>query len=765
MFKRFLLICVLSAFHFVSSATEATEYLLETEHFADYGGWVHDSQFMDQMGSPFLLAHGLGVPVKDAVTEFQPEAGIYHVWVRTRNWTAHWNDKEAPGKFQILVNDKPLAATFGTELADWHWQNGGTVTFDGNRTKIALHDLTGFEGRCDAVLFSRNPQFTSPDDLKTLNELRRKLLKIPDTPELKGHYDLVVVGGGIAGICAAVAAARSGLTVALIQDRPVLGGNSSSEVRVLIRGAKNLPPYPNIGNVVSELNVLTEAEQAKRPHYDATKNTADLYEDERKIAVVNAEKNISLFLEHSVNGVIKDGNKILGVIALQTKTGRDYRFDGTLFADCTGDGCLGFLAGADHEITIEGHIGRSNLWNTIDTGEDSPFPRCPWAIDLTDKPFPGRADKNLSKLGGWEWESGHYLDPIAKSEYIRDLNFRAAYGAWDALKNTDKAFATRKLNWMAYISGKRESRRLMGDVVLSKDDIVNNVEYDDAFVPTGWSIDLHLPDPDYSKGIVKGDEFISKAYYTHYKWPYWIPYRCLYSRNMENLFMAGRDISVTHEALGTVRVMRTGGCMGEVVGLAASLCRKHNANPRQVYQSHLPELKTLMQKGVTPSPEFAPPKPKPLEPTAGNRAGKAVVTVSSNTEHAQKLKDGNLDLSSNESRWISDKADQHEIVFEWSEPVTVDSVRIISGYTTNGLISAPISDFRLQDRRNGEWIDILRSDVSGNNKIDYRKQFPETVTQSLRLMITGTRGNIARIWEIEFYKHLEKDTDNGNCLF
>ncbi|MDR2705163.1 MAG: FAD-dependent oxidoreductase [Planctomycetaceae bacterium] len=732
----------------IVSAQTTETLLIEAEHFTDYGGWVHDSQFMDQMGSPFLLAHGLGTPVKDAVTELKIVPGIYRVWVRTRDWVAVWNAPGTPGKFQLLVNDKPLETFFGTENAEWHWQNGGTIEITGNSdetTKIALHDLTGFEGRCDAILFSSNMNFVPPNQPQPLAEMRRQLLGFPETPEFKGHFDLVVVGGGIAGICSAVSAARHGLTVALIQDRPVLGGNNSSEVRVWLQGARNIAPYKNIGNVVAEL------EQQKSAHYGPA-NTADLYEDERKIAIVNAEKNITLLLEHRVNNVIKDGNRIIGVIAQNTRTGRDYRFDSQLFADCTGDGCLGFLAGADYELTEDGHMGPCNLWNIVDIGTESPFPRCSWALDLSDKPFPGRQEKDLLKLGGWYWESGFYRNPIEKAEYIRDWNFRAAYGAWDALKNTDHAFPTSKLNWMAHIAGKRESRRLMGDVILSKEDLINAVQYEDAAVPTGWPIDLHLPEPKYQKGF-EGDEFISVAHYTKFPGPYWIPYRCLYSRNIENLFMAGRDISVTHEGLGTSRVMRTGGCMGEIVGMAASLCKKYSTTPRSIYQVHLTELKSLMDKGVTPSPEFAPPKPKLLKPTAGNQADKAVVTVSSNAEHAKNLNDGNLDLNSNESRWISSKADRHEIVFEWNEPVTVNSVRIISGYTTAGSTIAPISDFRLQNKQNGKWIDLLRSDVAGNSKIDYQKQFPETVTQSLRLIITGTQDKIARIWEIEFYEH------------
>ncbi len=188
-------------------------------------------------------------------------------------------------------------------------------------------------------------------------------------------------------------------------------------------------------------------------------------------------------------------------------------------------------------------------------------------------------------------------DPIAEGEYIRDTNLRAMYGAWDALKNVDEAYPNCKLNWSAYVSGMRESRRLLGDVVLTKDHIMNNVKFPDGCVATGWDIDLHLPHESYQKGF-EGDEFISKAIFTRYPKPYWVPYRTLYSRNVTNLFMAGRDISVTHEALGAVRVMRTCGLMGEIVGMAACLCMENDATPRGVYESHLEKLKALMTKGA-----------------------------------------------------------------------------------------------------------------------------------------------------------------------
>ncbi len=176
------------------------------------------------------------------------------------------------------------------------------------------------------------------------------------------------------------------------------------------------------------------------------------------------------------------------------------------------------------------------------------------------------------------------------------------YGAWDALKNVDKLYPNHRIGWAAYIAGKRESRRLMGDLVLDVDDFLKNHAFDDGCFPCSWGIDLHTPDKKYKAGN-EGNEFIST--YTHganykYKGPYWAPYRCLYSRNISNLFMAGRDISVTHEGLGPVRVMKTCGMMGEIVGKAASICVSQNITPRDVYAKHLDDLKNLMgQPGAT----------------------------------------------------------------------------------------------------------------------------------------------------------------------
>jgi len=226
---------------------------------------------------------------------------------------------------------------------------------------------------------------------------------------------------------------------------------------------------------------------------------------------------------------------------------------------------------------------------------------------------------------------------VTEIEQIRDHALRVIYGNWAFLKNhsADKEqYANRKLDWVAYVAGKRESRRLLGDVVLQQQDIEFRREFEDACVTTTWTIDLHYPEPKNAEQF-PGREFRSIAEQKEIV-PYPIPYRCLYSRNIENLFMAGRNISVTHVALGTIRVMRTGGMMGEVVGMAASLCRKHDTTPRGVYAHHLRELQALMLAGVGQPPREAALQPPPWRDAAGpNLALAASVAVSSTLDPAQ----------------------------------------------------------------------------------------------------------------------------------
>jgi hypothetical protein len=214
---------------------------------------------------------------------------------------------------------------------------------------------------------------------------------------------------------------------------------------------------------------------------------------------------------------------------------------------------------------------------------------------MDDFPYPQRFH------APWFWESGFEKHPILGLEDMRDWNFRAVYGAFNAMKNGDgkDKHPNAKLEWVAYIGGPRESRQLLGDVILTKDDITTKKAFPDGTVPTTWDIDLHYPKEQFAKGVAEKDPFISKAVFdkgVDRKHGYPVPYRCFYSRNIPNLFMAGRNVSVTHEAFGTVRVMKTGGMIGEVVGKAASIAIKNQCTPRDVYERYFPELQELMRQ-------------------------------------------------------------------------------------------------------------------------------------------------------------------------
>ena len=559
--------------------------LVEAESFDDAGGWSLDTQFIQTMGSPYLLAHGLGVPVKDATTtvKFQ-QPGKYHVFVRTFDWVARWKAPGQPGRFQLLVNGTPLAETFGTKGTDWAWQDGGVVDIPDTKVALALHDLTGFDGRCDAIYFTRDGK-APPDGNDVLPAWRREVLGLAATPTLKSGYDLVVIGGGYAGVGSALSAARMGCKVALIQDRGVLGGNGSSEVRVWAMGNIKRGRYPHIGEIIEEIS----------DHAKASPAPAVQFEDAKREAIVRAEKNIDLFLNHHAFAVEKDGNRITAVLAFDTRTSERKKFTGRLFVDSTGHGTIGHLAGADTDTEPKGRMGMSNMWTWDEKDGAAPFPETPWALDLKMKDFPYPRDHHAE----WFWESGFDKDAIKDAEAIRDHNLRAAFGAFNAMKNRDGADKHKKafMTWVAYIGGPRESRRLLGDVVLTQDDIVKKKEFPDGCVPSTWSIDLHYPRKQFADKF-PDDPFISIAVHdgrVDRDFGYPVPYRCFYSRNIENLFMAGRDISVTHEALGTTRVMKTCGMMGEVVGKAASICVKHECLPRTVYADYWPELDELLQ--------------------------------------------------------------------------------------------------------------------------------------------------------------------------
>ncbi|MBQ5844085.1 MAG: FAD-dependent oxidoreductase [Alistipes sp.] len=572
--------------------------LLPAVQFAEHGGWVVDRQFFDIMGSSYLLAHGLGESVADAKSQFEVEnEGEYNIYVRTRNWTAFWSDKQTPGRFELFIDGNSVGQ-FGEGDASWHWQKGIKVYLDRGEHSIVAHDLTGFDGRFDAVLLTQSDT-TPKSDVEEYRRLRKRLLGLPSTPKRAGSFDFVVVGGGVAGMCAAIAAARTGSRVALVQDREVLGGNNSSEIRVGLGGRLNIGLYPSLGYLLNEFAPVTKGNA----------RTADVYEDDKKLSAILAERRITLFLGYRVTAVSKKENRIVAVVATDVVNLNQIRISARLFADCTGDAILGVLSGAEWHMGREAKseysepsapeqsdsmtMGASLQWYCLEDDKSRPFPDIDWGLKIDEQSV------QVVRRGQWYWEVGMRDDQIADAERIRDYGMYVAYSNWNYLKNhysQKQNYENSYLGWVSHVAGKRESRRLIGQKVLTELDLKGNIIYPDGSASTSWYIDQHYPDPENSR-LFPGQEYLSCGHLDPMGF-YPIPYRCFCSKDIENMFMAGRNISVSHIALGTVRVMRTTAMMGEVVGMAATICRRKRCTPYGVYTDHLDTLKAMMRRGV-----------------------------------------------------------------------------------------------------------------------------------------------------------------------
>jgi hypothetical protein len=309
-------------------------------------------------------------------------------------------------------------------------------------------------------------------------------------------------------------------------------------------------------------------------------------------------------------------------------------------------------------------------------------------------------------------------------------------------------------------------------------------QFPDGCAPTGWDNDVHVASPRFNKGF-EGDAFISEAkhgYFPAFKedLPFWIPYRCLYSRNVDNLFMAGRCISVTHDALGAVRVMRTCGTQGEIVGMAASVCEAFETTPRGVYEKHLADLQERMRKGVGKVDGSTIPysnqgehgsslrkvnltQPKWLERAGQNLARVATLStsVSKKTDGIDRtvlLNDGNGKIEDNSARWLGKGNMPHVIEYRWQEAVELGAARMISGRYNGARVLNPVSDFKLQHHDGETWQDVLPA-VKNNEDAVWSATFPRLRTQHLRLVITRAPHNISRLWEVEFYGPVDNETD------
>lgn len=583
--------------------------LVEAEDFANYGGWMLDSQFELQMGSPYLLAHGLGRPVADATTTISvDQAGDYNVWVRAKDWVPGHH----PGRFRLSINGSALATEFGANDRDWSWQSAGKVALSQGPVKLALHDLTGFDGRCDAIYFSADG-IPPPEDVGEASRAWRRALRgLPDAPVDAGNFDVIVVGGGISGCAAALTAARLGQRVALIHDRPVLGGNASVEIGLMPRGTQ--------GALLRELS-------ARQPNGDLV-----------ALALLEAEPTASVFLEQRVFSAITEGNRIVSVDAVQARGGYERRFTAAMFIDTSGTAMLGVLAGAQTlfgrearaefgepyapETADEMHHGNTLFFRTRMADQPVPFPDVPWATEvskdyanlsgqlvrpgLENGPGPAAGDnpstpefrfgsKNDVFPATHFWEYGQWLDPYTSGELVRDYLMRALYGTFANVKRLEpEAYVNLEFEWMAYVAAQGEFRRYRGDHVLTENDIREHRRFDDELIANDGSFCIHCA---WDRGEGKYDFRLKDWIFDmRDKEIYGIPFSCLYSANIDNLMMAGKHISVTHVAGSATKLMGNGAQHGVAVAAAAALCNRLGVTPRTLRERHFDELKALVEQ-------------------------------------------------------------------------------------------------------------------------------------------------------------------------
>ncbi|WP_129668904.1 FAD-dependent oxidoreductase [Phytoactinopolyspora endophytica] len=417
--------------------------------------------------------------------------------------------------------------------------------------------------------------------------------------------DVTVVGGGLAGVCAAIAAARTGARVALIQNRPVPGGNSSSEVRVWVCGATaaGRQRYARENGIIGELYLEN---QYRNPEGNP------IYWDMVVLDAVRAEPNISLFLNTDVRAVEADGpddaRVVRSVSGWTMGSELETRFSSPVFLDCTGDGLVGHLAGAHYRIGRESRaeydeswapaeadeltLGSTILFYTKDLGRPVDYVPPAIAKDITTTSIPERRIIRAGDNGAAYWwiEWGGEVDTVHDNEQIRDELWSVIYGIWDYIKNSGKFDAdTMTLEWVGTLPGKREYRRFIGDHVLTQNDIIAQREFPDAVAYGGWSIDLHPP------GGMYADEGGAAQWYPN--GTYGIPFRSLYPANTRNLLVAGRNISASHIAFGSTRVMATCAVLGEAAGTAAALCAERGVAPRDLATTAVADLQRVLLRG------------------------------------------------------------------------------------------------------------------------------------------------------------------------
>ncbi len=422
--------------------------------------------------------------------------------------------------------------------------------------------------------------------------------------------DLLVVGGGMSGVVSAIAAAREGINVVLMQERPVLGGNASSEIRMWICGAQ--------GSNMRETGILEEI-MLKNYYFNPTKNHYIF--DSILLDTVKQEKNITLLLNctcmdaKAVDGQFKYGRsrRIESVSGYQMTTQTFFDVEAKFYADCSGDSILAPLVNAEYRVGRESakefgectHVtendsmtmGNSCLFQLRETNSKVPFVPLDWATKLKKEDYRRPPEIHNPCENYWFLELGGNRNTIDDSENISDELHKLAIGTYEHIKTTEEYNSQNfDLDFLAFLPGKRESRRYVGEYTIKQQDITDGIIFDDTVAYGGWPIDDHFPGGFYHKGRGNTDVKTSA--------PYCIPYRILYSKNVENLFFAGRNISATHFALSSIRVMATCSVMGQAVGTAVAFAVKNSLTPHEVYLNKIKELQQTLMKNDCFLPHF-----------------------------------------------------------------------------------------------------------------------------------------------------------------
>ncbi len=407
-------------------------------------------------------------------------------------------------------------------------------------------------------------------------------------------YDVAVIGGGIAGVCAAVSAARNGAKTVLVQDRPMLGGNASSEVRVILHGVTHLKD----GTPERETGIVEEILLHNRFY-----NPQESYTvwDHMLYGYVLQEPNLTVMLNTTAIESKVEKNKIKSVRCWQLTTEKEFTIKAKTFIDSSGDGLMAATAGAIYRTGREGkeefgekyapdkpdgwQMGSTILLSCKDMGKPMPYKAPHFTIPYDYKNASKRRKLKYFTEGVWWVEIGSEGDIIGDFEDNKAKLMGYGYGVWDHIKNSGLIPNTENyaLDWVCSLPGKRESRRFIGDYILSEPDMLGYKNFKDTVGYGGWSLDEHNP------GGIENPSEPPSYFHERFEKVYQIPYRCLYSKNIENLLMAGRNVSVTHIALSSTRLMGTCATMGQAVGTAAALCTKYKTTPRKIYEKHLEE--------------------------------------------------------------------------------------------------------------------------------------------------------------------------------